>query len=186
MKVNIFLNRVREFPKPFYRLIDFEKIFRQDKITVQKSIERLIKSGLLKRLKKDVYVPTGKPADLSKIAHLLYPPNYLSFESVLFKHGVIDQPPFGATFATTRRSKKIELDQAEYWFSCIKPALWWGFKVRNGVLEADLEKAIVDMLYLKSRGQRHFETDEWYLKPVNRPLLKTYLRLAKIKLNGFG
>lgn len=185
MKVNIFLNLIREFPKPFYRLIDFEKIFRQSKITVQKSIERLVGSGLLQRLGKDIYIPTNQPADLTKIAHLLYAPNYLSFESVLFKHGVIDQPLFGATFATTRRSKKIELGQAEYWFSRIKPVLWWGFKIKNGVLEADLEKAMVDMLYLKSRGQRHFETDEWYLKPVNRQLLKTYLRLAKIKTFRF-
>lgn len=181
MKIDIFLNQIRKFPKPFFRLIDFEKIFAQDKITIQKSVERLVKMEILKRLMKDVYVLTGQPADLTKIAHQLYQPNYLSFESVLFKHGVIDQPPFGAAFATTRRSRKLDLENGEFWFSRIKPSLWWGFKLRNGMLEADVEKAMVDMLYLRSRGQRHFDTDEWDMKPVNKQLLRTYLYSARIK-----
>lgn len=183
MKINVFLNRISQFPRPFYRLVDFEKIFNQDKITVQKSVQRLVRSGLLQRLMKDVYVLTDKPADLALIAHLLYQPSYLSFESVLFKYGVINQPPFGATFATTRRSKKLDLGNSEFWFSQIKPALWWGFKVENNLLEADLEKAITDMLYLRSRGQRHFDTHDWDLKPAHKSRLNLYLKQARIKFN---
>lgn len=183
MKINIFLNRISQFPRPFYRLVDFEKIFNQDKITVQKSVQRLVRSDLLQRLMKDVYISTDKPTDLVLIAHLLYQPNYLSFESVLFKHGVINQPPFGATFATTRRSKKLDLGNSEFWFSQIKPVLWWGFKIQNNFLEADLEKAIVDMLYLRSRGQRHFDTYDWDLKPTHKSLLRAYLKQARIKFN---
>jgi len=181
MKVDVFLSRIREFPKPFFRLVDFEKIFVQDKITVQKSVERLVKMGILQRLMKNVYVAAQQPADLTKIAHQLYLPNYLSFETVLFKHGVINQAPFGAAFATTRPSKKLDLGNGEFWFSRIKPDLWWGFTSQNGILEADVEKAITDMLYLRSRGQRHFATDEWDFSSVNKTLLKTYLKRAKVK-----
>jgi hypothetical protein len=42
------------------------------------------------------------------------------------------------------------------------------------------EKAIVDMLYLKSLGQRLFDTDEWDLKPVDKRVLKSYLKKAGV------
>lgn len=180
MKIEVFWKTIKKFPKPFYKLVDFEKIFRQDKITIQKSVERLAKAGIIKRLMKDIYVLEDKPQDLTKIAGLLYQPSYLSFESVLFKNGVINQPPFGATFATTRRSKKLELGNGEFWFSQIKPELWWGFYQQDGIFTASPEKAIVDMLYLKNLGQRLFDTDEWYFKQVNRQLLKIYLKKAGI------
>lgn len=182
MKIEVFLKAIKKFPKPFYKLVDFEKIFRQDKITIQKSVERLAKAGIIKRLMKDIYVLEDKPQDLTKIAGLLYQPSYLSFESVLFKNGIINQPPFGATFATTRRSKKLELGNGEFWFSQIKPELWWGFEQKNGVFTAAPEKAITDMLYLKRLGQRSFDTDEWYLKQINKRLLTSYLKRAGIPL----
>lgn len=180
MKIEVFWKTIKEFPKLFYKLVDFEKIFRQDKITIQKSVERLIRAGVINRLMKDVYVLGDKPQDLAKIAGLLYRPSYLSFESVLFKHGVINQPAFGATFAATGKSKKLELSNGEFWFSQIKPELWWGFEQQDGIFTASPEKAIVDMLYLKSLGQRSFDTDEWYLKPVNKQLLGSYLKKAGI------
>lgn len=180
MKIEVFWKKIKEFPKPFYKLVDFEKMFRQDKITIQKSIERLVKAGMITRLMKDVYVLGDEPPDLVTIAGLLYWPSYLSFESVLFKQGIINQPPFGATFATTRRSKKLELGKSEFWFSQIKQELWWGFGSRDGIFTASPEKAIIDMLYLRSLGQRLFETDEWYLKPVDKRLLESYLKKAGI------
>lgn len=176
MKIEVFWKTIKKFPKPFYKLVDFEKIFRQDKITIQKSVERLAKAGIIKRLMKDIYVLEDKPQDLTKIAGLLYQPSCLSFESVLFKNGIINQPPFGATFATARRSKKLELGNGEFWFSQIKPELWWGFDQQDGIFTASPEKAIVDMLYLKNLGQRLFDTDEWYLKQVDMNLLKLYLK----------
>lgn len=183
MKIEVFWKTIKEFPKPFYKLIDFEKIFRQDKITIQKSVERLVKIGVINRLMKDVYVLGDQPSDLTKIAGLLYQPSYLSFESVLFKQGIINQPPFGATFATTERSKKLELGNSEFWFSQIKPELWWGFESRDGIFTASPEKAIVDMLYLKGLGQRLFETDEWYLKPINLKKLGLFLKKSGIPLD---
>lgn len=180
MKIEFFWKTIKKFPKPFYKLVDFEKIFRQDKITIQKSVERLVKAGIIKRLMKDIYVLEDKPQDLTKIAGLLYQPSYLSFESVLFKNGIINQPPFGATFATTRRSKKLELGNGEFWFSQIKPELWWGFDQQDGIFTASPEKAIVDMLYLKNLGQRLFDTDEWYLKQLDMNLLKLYLKKTGI------
>ena len=178
MKVDQFLTTIRKYPKPFYRLVDFERMFSEERNTLQKSLERYVKNGLLTRLQKDVYVPTDRldSADFLEIASQLYLPNYLSLESVLFRHGVINQPVFGGTFVTTRKTKLIKLKNQDFFFSQIKPDLWWGFKAENGMFVAELEKAIVDMLYLRARGKRHFSTDEWYLRPVDKAKLKKYLK----------
>ncbi|OGM26151.1 hypothetical protein A3D00_02915 [Candidatus Woesebacteria bacterium RIFCSPHIGHO2_02_FULL_38_9] len=181
MKITNFLTEIGKIQKPFYRMVDFEKIFEQDRMTVNKSIERLIKAGVINRLMKNVYVVRGQEENLEQVANLIYKPSYLSFESVLYKHGVVNQPPFGITFATTRRSKKIELGKVECWYSQIKVDLWWGFYEKNGFLEAEVEKAIVDMLYLRERGKRRFETDEWYWSGVDRKKLKTFISRAGLK-----
>lgn len=178
MKINQFLVRIRNYPKPFYSLVDFEKIFEEDKITIQKSLARFVRQKLLTRLHKNVYVLTGSNPDYTQIASLLYQPNYLSFESVLFRHGVINQPLFGATFATTNRSKKIQLSNQEFWFTQIRPSLWWGFTQEKKTLVASLEKAIVDMIYLRKRGKRSFSANEWYWPPVNKKKLSQYLLRA--------
>jgi len=181
MKINEFLIQVREYPKPFYRLVDFEKIFDEDRITIQKSLERFIAQKLLIRLQKDVYILADSHPDYTQIASLLYQPNYLSFESVLFKHGVINQPLFGATFATTNRSKKIQLTNQEFWFSQIGSNLWWGFTQEKNIFVASLEKAIIDMVYLRKRGKRSFKTDEWYWSPINKKKLARYLLKAGLE-----
>ena len=60
--------------------------------------------------------------------------------------------------------------------------LWWGFENRDGVLHAELEKAMVDMWYLNSRGTRQFETDEWHTTAVNKQRLRQYLKRAGLPL----
>ncbi len=176
MKIENFIKKIREYSKTYYRLADFEAIFEQERMTIQKSIERLVRSGLLLRLAKNVYVLADSQVDLKLVASLLYQPSYLSFESGLYEYGVINQPPLESTLATTRRSKKLVLGEQVFWFSQIKPEFWWGFEKKGGMFVANLEKVLADMLYLKSRGQRRFETDEWYLKKVNKKVLNGYLK----------
>ena len=176
MKIESFIKKIKEYPKAYYRLADFEAIFEQEEMTIKKSVERLVKSGLLVRLSKNVYVLADSQIDLRLVASLLYQPSYLSLESVLYRYGVINQPPIEETLATTRRSTKMNLGGQVFWFSQIKPRLWWGFEEKEGMMVAKLEKAVADMLYLKSRGQRRFETDEWYLKKVNKNILESYLK----------
>lgn len=173
-----FLLEIDKYPKPFYRLVDFEKIFAQDRATINKAVERLTTAGLVKRLMKDVYVVANREFRLDQIATLICQPSYLSLETILHQYGVINQPPYGMTLVTTRRTKKLTLGGVECWYSQIKAGLWWGFEDRDGVWQAELEKAMVDMWYLKSRGARQFETDEWYTTPINKKRLRRYLKRA--------
>jgi len=186
MKVDQFINTVKVHPKQFYRLVDFERLFAgETRSSLQKSLQRYLKLGLLTKLQKDVYISTftPQPPDYTTVASQLYQPNYLSLESILFRHGVINQPVFGATFVTTRRTKLIKLANQDFWFSQVKPTLYWGYQVNDNMYEAELEKAVVDMLYLRHQGKRHFDLGEWHMKPVNFTKLKRYLVKADLSVD---
>lgn len=163
------------FPKTYYRLVDFEKLTGQSRITTAKTIERMIVDGVLMRLTKDVYVRGDQDFDLTKIAQELYP-SYLSLESGLYLAGIINQPPFTTTLVTQKHSKKIKLGEIEFEYAQLAADLWWGFELqKNGVYQAEPEKAIIDMLYLRSRGKRYFQTDEWDLGNIAENKLNNYL-----------
>jgi len=182
MQVTDFLNQINNYSRPYYRLVDFEKIFDQGRATVNKSIDRFIKQGLIQRLMKDVYVVKGQNVNWEQVATMVYKPSYVSLESVLFAHGVINQGPYGITLVTSRRTKKLLLGETECWYSQVSDRLWWGYVDVDGVWRADLEKAIVDMVYLRSCGMRKFDTDEWYWKPIDRKRLDEYLSRADLKI----
>jgi predicted transcriptional regulator of viral defense system len=182
MKVTDFLREIEKYPKPYYRLVDWEKIFGQDRATINKAVNRLVTAGLVKRLLKDVYVAANRDFRLDQIAALVYQPSYVSLETILHQYGVINQPPYGITLVTTRRTKKLVMGGVECWYSQIKPELWWGFENREGVWQAELEKAIVDMGYLKMRGARQFETDEWHTTAINKKRLREYWKRAELRL----
>jgi len=175
MKKIELMRLLENFPKTYYRLVDFEKLTGQSGITTSKTIERMIADNLLIRLSKDVYVRGDREFNLIKIAQELYS-SYLSLESSLYQAGIINQPPFVTTLVSQKHSKKIKLGKMECEYSQLSADLWWGFELKEGIYQAEPEKAVVDMLYLQSRGKRRFQTDEWYLSGLDKKKLDRYLK----------
>ncbi|MEA1912839.1 MAG: hypothetical protein U9N06_03265, partial [candidate division WOR-3 bacterium] len=95
------LKKLEEINKPFYTIGDLSKITGQSRDFLYVSLSRWLKTGILKRPARGIYVPFGKEIPVEKIASAIYPPNYLSFESVLSKYGVLNLIPYTFTFATT-------------------------------------------------------------------------------------
>lgn len=184
MKKTEFMKLLDAFPKTYYRLVDFEKLTEESRVTTVKTVERLMADATLLRLSKDVYVRGDKAFNLIKVAQELYP-SYLSLESMLYQVGVINQPPFVTTLITQKHSKKIMLGMNECEYVQIRANLWWGFEIKDGIYQAEAEKAVIDMLYLQSRGKRHFQTDEWDLSSLDAKKLKEYLQKTKLSLANF-
>jgi predicted transcriptional regulator of viral defense system len=104
----------------------------------------------------------------------LYYPSYLSFESALARHGILSQIPHTFTFATTRPSKTASVGTVDAEFSHLQPALYFGYTSINGLDVAEPEKALLDQLYLVSRGWRHLNTSELDLRAINGERLTRY------------
>lgn len=168
------IKNLRSFNKPYLTVADLEKILGLGRNSLYVTLNRLVKSGVLERLSKNIYSLFTETVDLEKIANELYFPSYLSFEKALSLYGILSQIPYTLTFATIRPTKKITLRNVAVEYSHIKKELFFGYVLRNGKYVAEKEKAVLDQLYMVSLGKRIIDIDKLDLKDIDRKKLVEY------------
>lgn len=168
------LQILRGFNKSYFVVADFEKILGSKRAVLYVTLNRLVKSGVLVRLKRGVYQSVFSGSETEKTANELYYPSYLSFESALSRYGILNQIPYVLTFATTKPSKKQSLAGKEVEYRQLKEELFFGYKLIDGIYIAEPEKAVLDQLYLISKGKVASETSEWSLVGLDKEKLADY------------
>ncbi len=163
-----FIQTLRGFNKPYFTLADLEKILKMKRDSLYVTLNRLVKSGVLIRLQRGVYQPEFQGLELEKTANELYYPSYLSFESALSRYGILSQIPYTLTFATTRRSKKLLLAGIEVEYRQLKKEYFFGYILDNGIYIAEPEKALLDQLYMMSKGKVSSDVSEWSLVALKK------------------
>ena len=131
--------------------------------TVRARVAGMSKAGWLIRLKKGLYLVVtdisslGFP-DVSEllIAQSLTLDSYVSFESALQYHAMFDQMLARIDAVTIRTTRTYQVLKTTYNFSSIKKELFFGFtqeSINNQKVNvAEIEKAILDLLYFRSSG----------------------------------
>ncbi|MBI4097338.1 MAG: hypothetical protein HY428_02895 [Candidatus Levybacteria bacterium] len=168
------VKRLTGFHKSYFIIADLEKILDLKKDSLYVTLNRLVKSGTLIRLRKNIYTLFTKPLDHEKIANQLYFPSYLSFEQALSRYSILSQIPYTLTFATPRPTKKTEIGETVVEYSHLPQELYFGYLLKDEIYIAEPEKALLDQLYMVSRGKRAIVTEELDLKDINRSKLETY------------
>jgi predicted transcriptional regulator of viral defense system len=169
------VGRLAGFDKDFWSVADLEKVLGFDnKKSLLIALHRLTASGTLTRVRRGYYRVSARPADEAGLANVLYRPSYLSFESALARHGILSQIPYAMTFATTRRPKRMTIGGREAEFRQIKKALFFGYGLESGLLVAEPEKALVDMLYMASLGRAAIRMDELAVERLSKKKIKLY------------
>lgn len=167
MKQLELLQALKQLRKPYFTLRDFQKILGKDKNATAVTLNRYTKSGLIKKLATNIYVPALLAYDLEEIANVYYSPAYLSFESALAKYGILSEKPYTLSFATLRRTKRIVLEQTEVEYRHIKKELFYGF-VRRGSLDiATSEKALLDQIYFSVFGKEEIKIAKLSLEGID-------------------
>src|SRR5687767_11002382 len=126
------LLKLASFRKAYFTVADLEKVLELPRKSVYVTLHRLVKSGLLIRLRKNAYTIFTETVDAEKVAGELYFPCYLSFESALSRYGILSQIPYTLRFATTKTSKKMSIGEVEAEFSHLKPELFFGYRLEEG------------------------------------------------------
>jgi predicted transcriptional regulator of viral defense system len=84
-------------------------------------------------------------------------PSYLSFQSALYRHGLIEQIPAVVYTATLGRSRRIATSAVTISAHHLAPEFWGGFVIEeSGLRMATPEKALVDVCYVSSTKTRLF------------------------------
>lgn len=127
--------------------------------------------GYIKPLAGGYYALADRTVDenyLFVVANKLYEPSYISLESALVYHQVIPESVIGVTSVSSRKTKQFESPWGVFSYRSLKPRYMFGYQVietaqRNKYKIAELEKAILDYLYLNSGIQSiaDFEELRW-------------------------
>jgi len=179
--MNKLIKQINRIPKQPFTFIDLKKNSKLNSNSLKVAISRLVKNGDVIRLSKGLYTSDISKIDWEKLAVELYYPSYLSFEWVLAKYNVLSQKPVNLTLATSLQTKKIETNQKVLFYHHLQPKMFWGHEQRNGYLEANVEKAWLDLAYLSLNGYANFDVEEMNLSILNKKRIKEYLQKIKSK-----
>ena len=144
--------------------------------TLYKTLERLSKVGLLRRLSKGKYAYWAREPETFQIANFLCAPSYVSLESALNFHGVLIQTPYRITSVTPLRSKTLSASGQEYLYAHFSPQFYFGYVKEKTFLMATKEKALLDQLYLVSKGLRSIDVKELDLSHLDKAKLLSFAR----------
>jgi predicted transcriptional regulator of viral defense system len=168
------LKIMKDLNKPFFAIADLEKITKLSRKSLYVALKRWVEKGFIERIAPGIYSPMLSDVSVEKVAAQLYIPNYLSFESALARHGILNLIPHTLTFATTRKTKRYTLRNQDVEFRQLSSVLFFGFEMKGGINIAVPEKAFLDQVYFLSRGRASLDFDELNLKNLSPRLLKEY------------
>ncbi len=176
MKSEQLIEKLNKYNKSYYTVADIQKIVVQPRAAVLVMLNRLVKSGKIIRLRKNIYLPKDTLVNYELIAQQLESRSYLSFESALARFGILSQIPYAITLATVNRSKKIFLGEQEIVYRKIDKKLFFNYVDENGIRIATPEKALLDMAYLYARGKVSLNINELNSEGINFRKLKALLK----------
>ena len=177
------IKKLTAFNKSYFTVGDLEKILGLKRESLYVTLNRLTKSGVLERLRKNVYILFTQINDVEKVANEICYPSYLSFEKALSVYGILSQIPYTYTFATVKPSKKMMIGNVEVEYSHLKKELFFGYVLKDGKNIALPEKALLDELYLVSRGVRTLNIEELDLKIINKEIIAEFAKKYPAYIN---
>jgi predicted transcriptional regulator of viral defense system len=160
-----------------FTLSDFAKLFALDnQQTLYKKIARLEQKQIIKKLIKGKYQFLLTKPNEFQIANFLYSPSYVSLESALSFYSIITGFSYELTSLTPKPTKTVDLNDRLYKYTHVAPNLFWGYEKKENFLLADPEKALLDYIYLATKGLRNPVFDEMDFSSLNHAKLELYLQ----------
>lgn len=135
------------------------------------TLSRLVKRKILRRLRRNLYEVILKPSDILEAANSVYQPSYLSFTYCLGKLGLLNQIAYEIEFATPKKTKRMELRNRTVIFHKIAKKFFFGYVLKDNIFIARPEKALLDTLYIKSKGLAEINESELNLKSLSKEKL---------------
>src|SRR5207248_2741609 len=122
-------------------------------------LRRLARSGLVTPLRKGLWALAERPDPLALAEYVTAPyPSYLSLQTALYQHGMIEQIPSMIFLVSLARTARIETGLGTFSVHHVQPVFFAGFEQLpgSGIKLARPEKALVDFLYLAPTRARLF------------------------------
>lgn len=139
-----------------------------------RAVKRLVKAGVLEKLERDKYVLAGFRPEMFEMARFLYQPSYISFETALNHWGILSQFPYEVTSATVKKPVVKKVEGKVFSYSHVKQDLFFGYEKQGDGMLAMPEKALLDQVYLYTKGLKGLTIDEYDLERIDKKRLFEY------------
>ena len=153
------LSRLKRLRVPAATTADAAAVLGVSGEAASHTLRRLARSGLVTPLRKGVWALADRPDPLALAEYVTMPyPSYLSLQTALYQHGMIEQIPSMIFLVSLARSGRVETGLGTYSVHHVQPAFFDGFESLpdSGIKLATAEKALVDFLYLSPTRSRLF------------------------------
>lgn len=123
-----------------------------------KMLLRLADAGLIARVARGIWAVSLPIDPMLLPEHLTAPfPAYVSLQTALWQHGLIEQIPSVVFAVSLGRTRRLRTAVGSFSIHRVAPDVFGGFETRpSGVKIATPEKALFDLLYLSTTRARIF------------------------------
>jgi predicted transcriptional regulator of viral defense system len=178
------LQRLRTLAAPVVETRDVAALLQVSTSNATAILRRLARRGMIIHLSRGRWLVNEKIDRLALPELILAPyPAYISLQSALFHHGLIEQIPSVIYAVTPARPRRLRTPMGTISFHRMPPELFKGFELSPGsdAKIATAEKALFDLLYLAPGRSRVFSSQPELTIPrrFKWQRLKEYTALVK-------
>jgi len=182
LKVDEWLDFFRKnISKSLFSLSDLVLLTGEERSSLSVQLTRLVKSGIVDRPVRRWYENPFHRPSREELAVMIRYPSYLSMEYALSRHGVLSQNVFSFTLVTTKLPYVYRIGDDVFEYHQVKRSLFRGYLKEGAVLVAELEKALLDLIYVRFVRGRNMKgdalgslVDDMYLEEFDRERLYRY------------
>lgn len=151
------LQKIQRLGVPSFETRDVSALLQVSPANASLLLGRLAQRELVGRLTRGKWT-IGKQSSALLAEQVAAPsPAYVSLQSALFRHGVIEQVPEILYAVTLGRARKVRTPGGTVSLHRIAPELFGGFAIAaDGAKIATVEKALFDLVYLSPTRSRLF------------------------------
>ena len=153
------LARLRDLGVQVFETADAAAALKQSPYAASKTLARLAAAGLALRIRRGVWTLDASISPYELAAHLTSPlPAYVSLQSALHLHGMIEQIPQVVYAVSPASTRRIVTSIATFSVHRVVPEFFGGYATDpvTQVKMATPEKALLDVLYLSAAKSRLF------------------------------